>query len=183
MTRTLSLTTILQWVTILMVLIPLFGLAGFVWQKHNWATDRLAELEPRYARLQGLLGSQVELDTAVRNSQNITLKYAYPANLGVTQAGNDAQQRIRAAFVDSRNSVESIQVLGSKDVDGFQRIGIVVQVDSTLPDILEALLKLRDQTPVVLVDSFSLQSTGAVRSASVQRLTGNLNFSVLKVRE
>ena len=176
-------TAFFQWLTVLLVLIPLLLLAGFVWQKHDWATNRLAELEPRHARLQGLLAAQAELDAAVRNSQAIGLKYAYAANLDASQAGNDAQQRIRSAFVDSRNSVESIQVLGSKDTDGFQRIGVVVQVDGTLPDILEALLKLRAQTPMVLVDSVSLQSTGAVRPASVQRLSGSMNFSVLKVRQ
>lgn len=176
-------TAFFQWLTVLLVLIPLLLLAGFVWQKHDWATNRLAELEPRHARLQGLFAAQAELDAAVRNSQAIGLKYAYAANLDASQAGNDAQQRIRSAFVDSRNSVESIQVLGSKEVDGFQRIGVVVQVDGTLPDILEALLKLRAQTPMVLVDSVSLQSTGAVRPASVQRLSGSMNFSVLKVRQ
>ena len=38
------------------------------------------------------------------------------------------------------------------------------------------------QTPVVLVDSLSLQTIGAVRPASIQRLGGQFNFSVLRVR-
>lgn len=183
MTRLMSRMAFFQWVTVLLVLLPVLGLAGFVWQKHDWAASRLAELEPRHARLQGLLTSQTELDLAVRSSRALAVKYAYPGSLESTQAGNDAQQRIRAAFADSRNSVESIQVLGSKDVDGFQRIGVVVQVEGALPDLMEALLKLRAQTPMVLVDSVSFQSTGAARPASVQRLSGSLNFSVLKVRQ
>lgn len=182
MIKLINRTAFFQWVSVLLVVVPLLVVGVFVWQKHDWAVSRLAELEPKHARLQGLHGIRAELEAIVREEAALVVKYAYPANMDATQAGNDAQQRIRAAFVDSRNSVESIQVLGSKDVEGFQRIGIVVHIEGVLPDIQESLLKLHAQTPFVLVDTASFQSLGPVRPASVQRLTGVFNFSVLRVR-
>ncbi len=173
---------LLQALTLLVLALPFLAVGAYVWQKHAWAQALLSELEPRHARLQGVQAMQTELEGAAKSAQALLANQAYPATLDATKAGNDAQQRIRAVFAESQLSVESIQVLAAKDSEHIQRISVVLQVEGTLPSLQEALLKLRAQTPVILVDSFALQSTGAVRPASTQRLSGSFNFTVLRVR-
>ena len=173
---------ILQALTLLLFALPFVALGTYVWQKHVWAQGLLSELEPRHARLQGIQTIQPALEAATQNTRGLLSQRTYPATLDATKAGNDAQQRIRAVFAESQLNVESIQVAEAKDTEHFQRIGIMLRVEGTLPNIQVALLKLKSQTPTILVDSFTLQSTGAVMPASTQRLSGSFSFSVLRAR-
>jgi len=173
---------VLQALTLLVLALPLLAMGGYLWQKHRWAQGLLSDLEPRYARLQGVRAVKPALEAAVISARDLLAKQVYPATLDTTKAGNDAQQRIRTVFAEAQLSVESIQVVEAKDSGHFQRIGVVLHVEGTLPGMQAALLKLKTQTPAILVDSFSLQSTGQVRPASTQRLSGDFNFSVLRAR-
>lgn len=175
-------TAILQATTVLALTLPLIAAGIYVWQKHVWAQSLIAELEPRHARLQGVQAMQTELKALVVGAQNLLSSQTYPATLDATMAGNDAQQRIRSAFTESQLNVESIQVIAAKDSEHFQRIGVTLVAEGTLPSIQDALLKLSSQSPTILVDSFSIQSTGAVRPSSTQRLSGSFSFSVLRVK-
>lgn len=173
----------LQALSILALLLPMAGAGFFVWTKHQLVQSMLSDLEPRYARLAGLLERQADLKAlSVQASEQLT-RLTYPASQDVTQAGNDAQQRIRGLFAESKLDIISIQVLPPlKEEAKFDRIPINLRVEGDLAGIQNALLVLSRQTPVVLVDSVSVQTIGAVRPASIQRLAGQFNFSVLRVR-
>lgn len=173
---------VLQALTLLVLAMPLLAVGVFVWQKHVWAQALLSEMEPRHARLQGVRAVKPALEVATQNARALLIKQVYPTTLDATKAGNDAQQRIRAVFAESQLTVDSIQVVEAKDIEHFQRIGVVLHVEGTLPSMQAALLKLKTQSPTILVDSFSLQSTGVVKPASMQRMSGNFNFSVLRAR-
>lgn len=174
---------VLQALTLLLLALPFVAVGTYVWRKHVWAQSLLSELEPRHARLQGIKAVQPALELAGLKARTLLVGQAYPATLDATKAGNDAQQRIRAVFAESQLAVESIQVVEAKDSEHFQRIGVTLRVEGTLPNIQQALLRLRSQTPIILVDSFALQSTGAVKPASTQSLSGNFSFSVLRARQ
>lgn len=173
----------LQALTIIALSLPLLSAAVYVLIHHQRIQNHLAELEPHYARLAGL----VERETALK-AQNIQAReqlarMAYPAGQDVTQAGNDAQQRIRNLFTESKLDIVSIQVLPPKKEESkFDRIPINLRVEGDLAGIQNALLKLSAQTPAVIIDSLSLQTVGAVRPASNQRLGGQFNLSVFRVR-
>jgi len=173
---------VLQVITVLLLVLPFVAVGTYAWQKYMWAQARLAELEPRYARLKGMRSMQPELEMAAKLAQTTLHKHSYPATLDATKAGNDAQQRIRTAFESSQLAIGSLQVLEAKESEGFQRISVVLQVEGSLPSIQEAILRIKDQSPTILVDSFSLQNVGPARAASVQRLAGNFSFSVLRAK-
>lgn len=172
----------LQALTLLLLTSPFVAIGAYVWQKHLWAQKTLSDLEPRHARLQGIKGIQSELEHSVQIARALLASQTYPASLDATQAGNDAQQRIRAVFTDSQLAVDTIQVVEIKGNEQFQRIGVVLRIEGTLPSMQAALLKLKTQTPTILVDSFSIQSIGAAKPASVQRMSGNFNLSVMRSR-
>lgn len=172
----------LQFLSALLIVLPLFGTGVFVWQKHQWATNLLAEIEPRHARLQGLGSLKPELESALKQTQAALLKHVYPASLDATKAGNDAQQRIRKVFADSQLTIDSVQVLAAKDVENFQRIGVTLRIEGSLPNIHEALIRLGDQSPTILLDSVLIQNLGPLKPSSPQRLMGNFSFSVLRAK-
>ena len=175
----------LQALTVLAILLPIASGGLYAWSVHQRAQSRLADLEPRYARLAGLVERRADLKTLNVQANEELARLAYPAAQDVTKAGNDAQQRIRALFADSKLDVISIQVLPAKQEDKdakFDRIAIDLRVEGDLTGMQNALALLSSQTPVVLVDSLSVQTIGAVKPASTQRLGGQFNFSVLRLR-
>ncbi|MEO8119678.1 MAG: type II secretion system protein GspM [Rhodoferax sp.] len=172
----------LQAFTVLLVLLPMVGAGLYVWTLHQRVQTHLADQEPRYARLAGLLLRKADLQAlGVQVSEQMT-RQTYPTAQDITQAGNDAQQRIRTVFADSKLDIISIQVLPPKEEARFDRIQINLRVEGELSGIQDALAKLATQTPVVLVDSVTLQTIGAVKPASIQRLGGQFNFSILRAR-
>lgn len=174
---------LLQGLTVLALLLPVTGAGVYIWTKHQLAQTLLTDIEPRYARLAGLVERQADLQALSTQTHEQLTRLTYPANQDVTQAGNDAQQRIRSLFADSKLDIISIQVLALPKEDiKFDRIPINLRVEGDLTGIQNALALLSSQTPLVLVDSVSLQTIGAVKPASIQRLGGQFNFSVLRVR-
>jgi general secretion pathway protein M len=180
MSRIPSRIVLIQVAILLAFIAPLVAVGGYVWHKHAWAQARLDELEPRHARLQGVRDLLPDLEKATQNAQTKLAQSAYPATTDITKAGNDVQQRIRSVFESSQLAIVSIQVLEPKEEEGFQRIRVTLQAEGTLSKFQEAAIRLKDLTPLVMVDGFSFQSVGAVRPASTQSLVSNFDFSVLR---
>lgn len=173
---------VLQAITVAVVLAVPAGAGWWVWTKHQWATAQLAQLEPRYARLAGLQQSKDKLAQAEASARALLGAHAYPAEQDALQSGNDAQQRIRTLFADSKLDIGSIQVLPPKEQGGFDRIGIVLQVEGDLTGLQNALTLLEKQSPTVWLDSASIQTVGVVKPKMPQRLSARLSFSVWRVR-
>ncbi|GAB4397000.1 MAG: hypothetical protein OHK0048_03760 [Rhodoferax sp.] len=171
-----------QALIVALVLLPLLGGAYTVWTKHQRVQGILAELEPRYARLKGLLNNQARFEAAQQAAAQMLAQKAYPASQDVAKTGNEAQQRIRSLFAESGLDISSIQVLPAKEVNGFDRIGIQLRIEGNLTQVQTALTKLATQSPTVVVETMNLQTIGAVRPASIQRLAGQFVFSVYRVR-
>ena len=172
----------LQALTLVALLLPLAGAAAYVWIHHQRIQGHLADLEPHYARLAGLVEHEAEIKAKNIQAKEQLARLAYPAGQDVTQTGNDAQQRIRSLFADSKLDIISIQVLPPKKEDTkFDRIAVNLRVEGDLAGIQNALAKLSAVSPAVVIDTLSLQTIGAARPASIQRLGGQVNLYVLRV--
>jgi general secretion pathway protein M len=173
---------LIQSLTVLVLLGAVVSAAYTVWFKHNRVQGILADLEPRYARLQGLLDRQADVLAMDAKAKEQLLQLAFPATQDLAKTGNDAQQRIRSLFAESRLDVVSIQILPGKVEGGFDRISISLRAEGTLADMQTALGRLSEQSPVILIDSMMLQTVGAARPSAVQRTAGQFAFSVFRVR-
>ena len=173
---------VLQTATVLLLCVPLAAGGWWLWQKHQWAQEQLQQLEPRHARLLGLQASQDALAKADAAAKAQLARQVYPAAQDAVQAGNDAQQRIRTLFADSKLDIGSIQVLPPKEQKGFDRIGVVLRVEGDLVGMQNALALLEAQSPTVWVEAFSVQTIGAVKPKSPQRLGGQFTLFVLRGR-
>lgn len=172
----------LQLLTLSVVLIPLSLGGWWVWQKHQQLQAQLDQITPRHARLLGLRDSKAELDKAQAAVQQQLATRAYAAEQDPTQVGNEAQQRIRTLFADSKLDIGSIQVLPPKEGKAFDRISIVLKVEGDLVGLHNALSMLQTQTPAVWLDGFSIQTIGSVKPKSAQKLGAQFNLSVMRSR-
>lgn len=168
--------------TALLALLPLFVGGSYVWSKHQWAQAELERITPRYARLAGLQQQSAKLDERLAATQQQLARYVYSAEIDATQAGNDAQQRVRSVLSAAGLSVVSSQVLPSKTEQGFERISLTVRAEGELLHLQSALAVLPGLTPVVLIDALNVQVIGVQRADRPQRLAVQLNLSVLHVK-
>lgn len=169
--------------TLAILLVPLAAASFYVQQKHHWAQQQLDQLEPRYARLIGLEASQDELQQAQAQVQELLARHAYPVDQDVSQAGNDAQQRIRQTFTQAGMTVTSSQVLAPAQEKQFERIPLAVRAEGDLVALQSALMVLGSQVPTVLIDELSIQLVGSGRTGdSSQRLVLQMRLAVLRMR-
>ena len=172
----------LQALTVLLLLLPLAGASYVVWVKHHRLLGIVADLESRYARLQGLLDRRADVQAMDAKAKGLLLQLSYPATQDLAKTGNDVQQRIRGLFAESALDVISIQVLPGKIEGKFDRISISLRAEGTMDGFQSALDKLAAQSPSILVDSMLLQTVGMVRPAVVPRTGGQFVFSIFRIR-
>ena len=105
-----------------------FTAGSYVYNKHQWASQRLSEFEPRYARLAGLERNHDNLAQALAQSQAMQSWYLHPPGVDGTQTGNEVQQRIRSLLTSAGMTVVSSQVLPIKQEQGLERIPLVASI-------------------------------------------------------
>lgn len=178
---------LLQATAVLTLLASLTASGLYVWDQHQRLQSQLSGLEPRYARLIGLLQRGADYKSASEQAHSRIAALTYPASVDASQAANDAQERIRRPFTDSKLDIVSIQVLPPPPKEEqnteFERIQILLKIEGELVGIQNALSTLATLSPPVWIESTTLQTIGAARPASVQRLGGQFVFSVYRVRK
>ena len=82
------------WLLLFALVLAGAGWAGWmVWTKHQFALERLAEIEPRHARLVGIQQREAELTAEVTEASQRLSELVYSHTVERQAAGNDAQQR------------------------------------------------------------------------------------------
>lgn len=173
------------WLQILILGLLLAGLVGlgfYAADKHVAAQKRIDQAEPRYARLLGLISRREDVGSYTAKTQEAVARLAFPASQDAAQTGNEAQQRIRSIFADSKLDIGSIQVLPVKEGTHFDRITVQLRVEGDLLGIQNALTLMATQNPTIGLETWSVQTIGAVRPASNPRLGAQFNFFVLRGR-
>ena len=178
-----------QWIILLgsalLVALPIIFSGVYIAQKHQWAKARLAELEPRYARLAGVDTQRASIDQALSRANHIQAEYIYPRNLDAVQTGNAVQQKVRDLLTSAGLTVVSSQVLPAKEDKGFDRIPLTVRAEGELLAVDTALSVLGEQLPVLLMSDIEVRNQGTLQSMNDKappRLTLQLAFSVLRER-
>ena len=175
--------TVLVGLTALLALAPLAVAVWYVASKHAWAQERLAELEPRHARLRGIQAQKPELEAAHRRAMQTWAQYIYPPAKDDAQTGNQAQQKVRDLFTAAGLQVISSQVLPAKDDRGFDRIPLIVRAEGELLALHSALAVLGQQQPVILLSELDVQLQGALVNLNPKlppRLMAIFTLSVLR---
>ncbi|WP_234026762.1 type II secretion system protein GspM [Melaminivora suipulveris] len=172
--------------TALLLLTPVLGAGAYVVQKHRWAQARLAELEPRYARLKGLQQQQPEIAATLEQARALRSQLVYPASADANQTGNLAQQQVRDLFTTAGLQILSSQVMPAKERNGFDSIPLLVRVEGEWSAVQAALAVLGGQKPVILINDLDIQLPTTLANmvhAKIQpRLSVTFNLAVLRER-
>ncbi|KJA11984.1 general secretion pathway protein GspM [Acidovorax temperans] len=170
--------------SLLLLAAPLVFASFYVYEKHQAAADNLQKLEPRYARLKGLIAQESDIATLLEQTQKAGEKYVYPAAQDATQAGNAAQQRIREILTAAGLQISSSQALPSKPEKSFERIPLSVRAEGDLLALESALAVLSAQLPLILIQELDVQVIGGLQQSLPPgvspRLAVQFSFSVLK---
>ena len=170
------------WLFWLLVVGGAVALAGqWVWQRHRAAAQQIETVEPRIARLLGLASSRDRLQQAARAAEQGVQRHAYASDKDASQAGNDAQQRVRDLFSRSGLEVVSLQVLPARVSGPFDRVPIAARVEGELAALQATLAAMPSLSPSVFVEGFALQGATASESAP-PRAVAELQLFVLRVR-
>lgn len=171
------------------LLLAVAGWAGWaVVTKYRQATSQLAEIEPRHARLAGLLHSQDVLSQAATRLQANLADYVHPAAADPSQLGNTALQRVRELATRHGLRIASSQTSAPRDEDGFERIGLNLRIEGDWPGIAALLSDLAAQRPAIYYASLQMgQQQGNRRRAGqdtlVDEIFVQLDLYVLKERQ
>jgi general secretion pathway protein M len=166
-----------------LLLAPVVAGGVYVFQKHQWAQARLAELEPRYARLLGLDEQRADISAALAQAKDARSRYVYPAAQEATVAGNAAQQRVREILSAAGLQISSSQVLPPKAVKGYERIPIAVRAEGEWLAVQSALAVFSTQLPLIVIDEFEVQVLGGLGNTPPKfqpKLAVSFVFSVLR---
>ena len=165
------------------VLLAVLGWAGWtVVSKYQQAATRLAEIEPRHARLAGLLQNKELLAQSQQALGANLTQFVHSAEQDPSQTANTALKRVRELAAARGLRVTSSQAAAPRDEQGFDRIGLNLRVEGDWPELVALLGDLAAQRPAIYTatQQFGVARTNARNEAQV--VFGQLDLYVLKER-
>ena len=153
---------------------------------HARASSRLAEIEPRHARLAGLLQDNEQIALADQALQTNLALYLHPSEADAVQIGNSVLQRVRELATAQELRVTSSQVTAptaDRDNPGFERVGLSVRVEGDWARLQGLLRALPRERPVIYSHTIQLQAHGGRMVEQAQTIQAQLDLFVLKERK
>jgi len=132
----------------LLLLRGLFGLASV---GAAYASER-SRIEPRLARLQGLLNEQAVLSERSDEAERLLRQLAYPADQDVTALAAALQADVRQLMDAAGMDVSNSQVLPARQEGLFERVIVKLTVSGTTEAFSTALAALSAQRPQLLIE-------------------------------
>ncbi|MDR2153683.1 MAG: type II secretion system protein M [Burkholderiaceae bacterium] len=135
-------------------------LAFTVLSMHRGASARLADIEPRHARIAGLLQSNDRLAKSAQTLKADLSQYIYPADGDPGQIGNQALQKVRDIAAAREMRITSSQVAAAREEHGFERIGLTLRVEGEWPQLQSLLGELARQRPAIYINAVQIGGQG-----------------------
>lgn len=148
--------------------------------RYDWAQGRLQEIEPRYARLEGLLGQEPRLLETANQLNERLAQVAYPGDMPVERVGTDLQQRVRQ--IADRNGLvtRQSQILALREGQVIDQVPLSLLLEGDSDALLIFLLDLQREALAVHVNSTVIQGGG--RGANAHKLRIQLELSAYRQR-
>lgn len=134
------------------LLLGLWLLGGVMFaQMEREAEQSLSDLEPRHARLAGLLDEQDRILADLERQSRVVENMAYPSGRDPNRIGADLQQAIRVRVVEAGAEVRgsSVSVAQPEEGEPFGRITVSLTMSGTLGAVRKAFFAIAKMRPVV----------------------------------
>lgn len=174
------------WICALTLLVPVLVYLNVIFSLLGVRSETQAEIdrmEPRIARLRGLIDYEDQLREAAVIVDSQVLELVYPASEDQATVSAELQTQVRDIFSAAGLSVTNSQVLPVREQGNFDYIGVKLTVNGSLPALDEALAGLAAYLPLVLVESLDVYPMRAPRGkdeSNQQTLTASLQVLSLR---
>lgn len=166
-------------VPLLVYLNLLFGALGV---RGEYVGD-IKRLEPRIARLQGIMAVEEELRVASDAVQTQVTRLVYPANADLAAVSVSMQTDIRQLMAGVGLSISNSQVLPVREEEELDYVSIKLTVEGDVAALDAALAELTNYTPLVMVESLDVWPTRQRRSReeqTVQHVSASIRLVSLR---
>jgi general secretion pathway protein M len=140
-------------------------------------------LEPRIARMQGLIEHQEQLAAAAGKVDKQIVNLVYPASADRATVSAALQTGVRQILVDAGLSITNSQVLPVREEAAFDYIGIKLTVTGRIDSLDAGLVALAAYMPLLLVESLDVWPSRTSRrksDAPVQTINATLQLLSLR---
>lgn len=172
-------------VSTLLVLVALWVLvAGILTHIRLSDEQKIANIDPRYARLAGLLNASGGIKQALGAQSKALSKIVYPNAQGLDRLGADLQQKLRSKAAGAGARVVGSQVVVPPPGDKVQwgYIEVNLTLNGSLAEIKNALIAISTLRPVVYPEDVQVQPVIRGRDTNSQEVTAKLRFQAMYLR-
>lgn len=170
--------------TLAVPLLLLVYLVLTLWAQRGEYQRELERLEPRIARLSGLVQSEDALRQSSGRVDSRVLDLVFPATEDRAAIAAALQQDVRAILSDAGLDIKNSQVLPAREVSGLDYLTVKLQVTGDLEALDTALEEFSNYTPLMLVESLAVtpvrQSRRQRKSGYEQLVTATLQLLALR---
>lgn len=114
-------------------------------------------VEPRTARLLGILQSADQLDAAGGRAEAMLRDLAYPAGRDSATMAAGLQQDVRELLSEAGMTVTGSQVLPVRQAEGHDRLTLEITAEGNVQALDEALSGLELMRPLVFIESLTVK--------------------------
>lgn len=175
----------LPWVSVSVTLIVLllgFGVAlSVILHAEHSAEQKLADLEPRIARLEGLQGAGPKIGQALAAQKKQLDQLVYDTAPGLDRVGAQLQQTIRSALMQAGLSIQGSQVFTPKPQSSASigSVDIQLNVLGNLDQLRSGIVALSAIRPRVYVTELMVQPIRRGKDEGSQRVSATIKISAL----
>jgi len=145
--------------------------------------ERISDLRPRIARLQGLIDNEASLRAAAGEVGERLEALGYAPAQDATAVAAALQAEVRQLLAEAGLSVTNSQVLPTRNEDDFDLVGLKVTATGTLPALDAALAGVEAFRPTLLVESldvFPARTRSRREERTAQQLTAVIEVLALR---
>lgn len=171
---------------VVLLAVPVLLLAG-AWAAELSArvwrmADVRADIEPRYARLAGILARGEDIVAANRAAADWLSRRAYPADADLGEIGTELQQRLRQLAEAADLRVAGSQILPAREEEGFSVVTVAGTLEGETGALGTFLLALAAEEPPIVVEKLAVQAPRSRRRGEESaQVNAQANMSVLRL--
>ena len=128
---------------------------GMLGARHDYQTS-IENLEPRIARLQGLIDNEAALQVAAGEVDSRVMHLVYSDDLDQAAVTTDLQQDVRQMLIDAGLSVSNSQILPVREQEMFDYVAVKITATGGMSNLDAALRRITAHTPLILVESLEV---------------------------
>lgn len=156
-----------------------------LWGQRADFQGEIRRLEPRIARLSGLIESEEALRQSAGRVDSRVLDLVFPATEDRAAIAVALQQDVRRILTEAGLDIRNSQVMPTRELDGLDYLTVKLQVTGDLEALDSALEEFANYLPLMLVESLAITPVRESRrrrdSARQQLVSATMQLLALRV--